>query len=143
MIRELIKSFRKSAKLKRIYKKLSRPLDTSNTLGTFSQIGAKNAVIDELIEVCVADDYVAMVMKEFKADKKDLHKLYDLLSLNGAGQYAGGHFVSAASLAYGQTLNYLMLLYKNPDGAGHNEWLAASYRLINYFEKGEKDLVKD
>lgn len=52
-----------------------------------------------LLQYVEANQETATVLSEFGATRSTLDELYSTLSAAGAGQWAGGHFVSASALA--------------------------------------------
>lgn len=147
MFKLLFQSFRKSIKLKGLSKKLSVPVNTKDTQDILFYLDKKEKYLDELIELCLADEYIAMVMSQYNANGQTLKELYSLLCSAGAGQYAGGHFVAASSLAFPLTLRFLLEHYN--DGIfsikgydNYNSTLFIAYRLIQYFENGEVGTIE-
>ncbi|GAB2770739.1 hypothetical protein HNQ93_000537 [Hymenobacter luteus] len=143
MIAALIKSYKKSWKLKRLSKKLSEPLNMSDFLNVTTQLSSKDLLEEELLDLCMQDAVRQQVIAKYNVGRKDLKSIYGLLSGLGAGQWAGGHYVSASSLVYAQTLDYLLRIYTSHEKTNKDVWVNAAYRLIIYFEKGETGLVKD
>ena len=84
-------------------------------------------------------DYGLLVMAKHNADRRKLHDLYDMLVAGGAGQWAGGHFVAASSLVYGQPLDYVLT---QQSGGGDRSFLDVAMRLVEYFEHGETGPVE-
>lgn len=147
MFKLLFQSFKKSIKLKRLSKRLSKPISTKDTQDILFDPDKKKKYLNELIELCLADEYIAMVMSQYNANGQTLKELYSLLCRAGAGQYAGGHFVAASSLAFPLTLQFLLEHYN--DGSfsikgydNYNSMLFIAYRLIEYFENGEAGIVE-
>ncbi|RTQ53224.1 hypothetical protein EJV47_00325 [Hymenobacter gummosus] len=137
MIAALIRSFRKSNELKRISKLMAKPIDRSNMSAMLAQMGQKDKLENELVALCLKDEGIRLVLDKHGADEADLKAIRDRLSLHGAGQWAGGHLVSASSIAYAAPLDYLLDIYKGPYGAEKEIWDSAAYRLVEYFERGE------
>ena len=140
MIGQLIASFKKS-RIRGISKKLSEPLDFSSfNVVLKKQVEHKKAV-DELFTLCMDGSVRLELMRRYGLERKDLEIRHSNLSLQGASQWAGGHYVSASSLVYAQTLDYLFQLYTSEYGTDMNNWATAAYRLIEYFRKGETGRV--
>ena len=62
----------------------------------------------DLLDYCESNPDVRKVMTEFKATRETLSELYKMLRMEGAGQWANGHFVPASALAHPHTLRYLL-----------------------------------
>jgi|AVFP01.1.fsa_nt_gi hypothetical protein len=142
MLKGLFQSLKKSSRLKKVSKKLSKPLDTRDIFKIATQGNKKDKDLDELIDIAESDEYVKMVMNEYRADRQTLKDLYSKLTLVGAGQYAKGHYVAASCLVYPLTIKYL-LEHFDGENFSINGWddknstMHIAYRLIEYFEKGE------
>ncbi len=148
MIISLLKSFRKSRRLKRISKKLSQPLDWKSMPDLLTGINrdTKEKAFDELYELGLNDEVVRHVLESRKVHKATLKKIYDLLVSNGAGQYVAGHYVAASCLVYPFPLMFLLdhfdgekfeIANYSPKESG--QYIA--YRMIEYFRKGEVGMV--
>ena len=143
----LFQSLKKSIKIKKLSKQLSKPRNTKDTQDILCYLDKKQEYLNELIELCLADEYIAMVVSQYNANGQTLKELYSLLCRAGAGQYAGGHFVAASSLAFPLTLKFLLEHYN--DGSfsikgydDYNSMLFIAYRLIQYFENGEVGTIE-
>ena len=148
MIISLLKSFRKSRRLKRISKELSQPLNWKSMPDLLTGINrdTKEKAFDELYELGLNDEVVRHVLESRKVDKETLRKIYHLLILNGAGQYVAGHYAAASSLVYGFPLLFLLHHFDGerfnildlPDFEA-NQYIA--FRVTEYFRKGEVGMV--
>lgn len=87
---------------------------------------------EALLDYCEASKEVQEILKEFKVSRSTLEKLYSQLTMAGAGQWRGGHFVAASAIAYPQTLRYLL---------GHRTKgdlpVEVAWKLLMYFERGD------
>ena len=83
---------------------------------------------DALLDYCLAQPAIQLVVQEFGADRTTLRDLYSTLCMAGAGQWTGGHWVAASALAYPRSLRFLL-----QGGASHME---QAYALIMHFERG-------
>jgi hypothetical protein len=147
MLKTLFKSIKKSRQLKKVSKELAKPLEASNILNALSHTRNRKHHLDELIKICKSDESVELVMLNFGASEETLKDIYSNLLNIGAGQYAGGHYVAASSLAYPLTLKFLLSHYKEGsfeirDYDEINSAMFIAYRLIEYFERGETGEVE-
>ncbi len=134
----LFGSLKKSNRLKELSTQLSQPVNYSDVFRDYAkhtaQMASKDLLVDEMLDFCMSDVSVQQVMNNHEIDKGVLKDYYSMLSLQGAGQWAGGHYVSISSLAYGKTLEYMI--------SNQNDWPRVAYRSIKYFEKGETGIVR-
>ncbi|MCK5015304.1 MAG: hypothetical protein KAS66_15965 [Candidatus Omnitrophica bacterium] len=94
-----------------------------------------------LLDFCEAQFEIQKIMSEFKISREDLDELYGQLARMGACQWACGHWVAASSIAYPESLRYL--LSKQESGTsvlreGFERWQETDkvdtvYNLIIYF----------
>jgi hypothetical protein len=84
---------------------------------------------EALLDFCEAQPEIQAVMSEFRVSRENLKGLYAQLVLAGAGQWRCGHWVPASSVAYPESLRYL-LARRNGDGA------ETAWNLLMYFEQG-------
>jgi hypothetical protein len=87
---------------------------------------------EQFLEYLYHDERVRQVLADNGVSHEILRELLTKLTVSGARQWAGGHFVAASALAYPHTLSYILL--KAPHG--RNAWLETTYRLIEHFESG-------
>lgn len=136
MIKAIIYSFKKSRRLRKISKIIGlipefSELSNSIKYFTIEKIKKEEKALEELLNLCESDPYLAKVMEKYKADKEILRKAYEKLIMAGAGQWKRGHFVPASSLVYGQTLDYLLRNIDKED----RDFAFIAWRLLKYFEK--------
>jgi hypothetical protein len=91
----------------------------------------RQAAEDALFDYCEASGGVRQVMDEFGVSRATLKELYSTLLAAGAGQWAGGHWVAASTLAYPETLRYV--LEGRANGRNGRE---TAFSLIMHFERG-------
>jgi hypothetical protein len=89
----------------------------------------QNRAEEALLDFCEAQPEIRAVMSEFRVTREDLKGFYAQLVLAGAGQWRCGHWVPASSVAYPESLPYL-LVRRNGDGA------ETAWNLLMYFEQG-------
>jgi len=147
MLKTLIQSLKKSRQLKKVSKKLSKPFDSRDIIQMATQGNKKNEVLDELIDIAESDEYVKIVMNDYLADRQKLKELYRRLTLVGAGQYSGGHYVAASSVVYPLTLKFLLEHFDGENFSingwdANNSAMHIAYRLIEYFKKGETGEIR-
>ena len=85
---------------------------------------------EALLDYCEGHADILNIMKEFQISRDDLRKLYSNLIEVGLGQWRCGHWVAASSLAYPETLRYLLMRKDQED------FEYAALYLIYYFERG-------
>jgi hypothetical protein len=91
----------------------------------------RQAAEDALFDYCEASGAVRQVMDAFGVSRGTLKELYSMLLAAGAGQWAGEHWVAASTLAYPETLRYV--LAGRAIGRNGRE---TAFSLIMYFERG-------
>lgn len=87
---------------------------------------------EALLDYCEAKEQIKSVMRDFGATRKTLSELYMRLEIAGAGQWAGGHYVSVSSIAYPDTLRYLL---RTPLET-REQLQGAAFRMVMHFERG-------
>lgn len=116
--------------LAHISSELGHPVELDKPLDTMMQDSIKQEHIQEtLLDYCERQPEIKKIMMESKVSRSDLKELYTQLLLAGAGQWTCGHWVPASSIAYPESLNYLLAR------RGENMEETA-YNLIMYFERG-------
>lgn len=85
------------------------------------------------------DTVTNKLLQDYGVDDKALDALYNKLVRCGAGIYKKGHWVPASTLAFGQTLEYLL---KSKD-TGQDEFKKICYRLWQYFSENETGEIED
>ncbi|MEX2163492.1 MAG: hypothetical protein WD823_04520 [Sulfuricaulis sp.] len=86
---------------------------------------------EDLLNYCEERTEIQEILKEFNASRATLEKLYSQLTMAGAGQWRGGHYVAASAIAYPQTLRFLLKHQSKGDLPVETAW-----KLLMYFEKG-------
>ena len=147
MLGTLIKSFKKSIRLKKISKNLSKVFDSNDILNFQERDKVLNENFNMLFEICQSDKNVNLLLEKNKIDSATLKEIYNLLKRYGSGQYAGGHYVAASSLVFPSTLQFLLEHYKGnkfeiKEYDEKNSALFIVTILLKYFEKGEVGEVK-
>ena len=136
----LFSSFKKSSNLRRISKELggslsyheaqTQGLSGSDLMHAMLGSGEKQKKAEEeLLDLCENDKQLSKIIEKYNSNRNQLKKIYNNLLVNGAGQWAGGHFCAASALAFVPTLEYV-LQNKKSIGAG------VSYIIVDYFETG-------
>jgi len=149
MFRTLFWSFKKSSRLKRIGRKLTPTPDGGKSLMQDFAEGGFDAIkprlderkegLRELFALVREDPVTSKLLQDYRVDDKELEELYIKLVRNGAGIYKKGHWIPASTLAFGQTLEYVL---KNKD-TGHDEFEKICYRLWQYFSENEYGKIED
>jgi hypothetical protein len=143
MFHTLFWSLKKSSRLKRIARKLT---PTPNGGEFFMRAFAKGGLdaitprLDEIEEgkrelfaLSREDPVTSKLLQDYRVNDKELEDLYNKLVRDGAGIYKKGHWIPASTLAFGQTLEYVL---KNKD-TGQDEFKTICYRLWQYFSENE------
>ena len=135
--------------LSRISNELGRNVDEfgrinikkeSNSLGSNRHERAMEALLD----FCESQIKIQEIMSDSQISRVDLRELYGQLAAMVACQWACGHWVAASSIAYPESLRYVLSRI-DPGDSFHREriskWLEAdktetAYNLIMHFECG-------
>jgi len=120
MIKSLIKSWKKSSRLKQYSRILST--DTFN-----------NNALEEIIKLSFWSPNEP-VIKHHNITEEKLKEKYSQLIKFGAGQYFREHWVASSSLVFGLTLDYLFDELNQMDSREKGEEII--YRLVKYFDRG-------
>ncbi|MFH0964567.1 MAG: hypothetical protein V2A58_11235 [Planctomycetota bacterium] len=142
-------SFKKSARLLKIARILTPEPDGGESLmgalakGGFDGISPRMNQIEngekQLFALVRDDPVTSKMLQEHGLSDDDLDKLYWKLVGGGAGVFAKGHWIPASSLAYGQTLEYV-LRHKEDD---HDRFRKVCYRLRQYFSENETGEIEE
>ncbi len=137
MIRTIIRSLKKSKRLRCISLRLTPPENILNQVSprTFDYTQMDKAE-EELYDLCESDPELSMILQKHGANRDTINKVYTQLIEVGAGQYARGHFVAASSLAFGFTLDYVL------NHKDDKDFDIIAYNLIQYFEVNRKGPVE-
>lgn len=149
MFRALFWSLKKSSRLKRIAGKLTPTPDGGESFiqafakGGFEAITPRLDEIEEgkreLFALIREDPVTSKLLHDYGIDDEALDALYNRLVRGGAGIYKKGHWIPASTLAFGQTLEYLL---KNKN-TGQDEFKKICYRLWQYFSENETGEIED
>jgi len=129
--------------LSRISNELGRNIDE------FGRMNMKNAIkslrkdpdgysyryeraMEALLDFCESQFEIRKIMSDFQISREDLDELYGQLARMGACQWCCGHWVAASSIAYPESLRYL-LSRREP---GTSVLRETAYNLIIHFECG-------
>lgn len=139
--------------LSRISNEIGRNIDEFGRINMKNEIkrlrkdpgGYRNERATEaLLDFCENQFEIKKIMLDFQISREDMRELYDQLVATGAGQWACGHWVAASSIAYPESLKYILTRI-NPGNSVHSEktskWLETDktetvYNLIIHFECG-------
>ena len=120
--------------LERISRNLGRPLSLSSVEQMMTGSDQQADALSELLDYCTAQRDIQEVMRSFDLDRTELEALYRTLVVAGAGQWAGGHWVAASTLADPESLRFLVGRRRRPPDL---ETLDGTiYALIVHFERG-------
>jgi len=141
---DLWKFLRLSQRRKRELVRISRLLDTPTSSVEQLLSNSRDSVLEELLleelfDLILGQPMLLALLQKHGATREDLRELYWALLGAGAGQWVRGHWVAASALCYGFTLEFVLTRSKEGKAAGHTPrqiWQAASFTLIEYFEKG-------
>jgi len=139
--------------LSRISKELRRNIDE------FGRVNMKNEIksikkdpgsnrywqaMESLLDYCENQPEIQKIMYEFRISREDLDELYGQLARMGACQWCCGHWIAASSIAYPESLWYLLSRIKPSssslregfDRLQEKDKVDTVYNLIIYFECG-------
>lgn len=108
----------------------------------------KNKEFDQLMEISESDPKVRELINSYGADRKIMRKMYDQLILHGAGRFARGYWVAAASLTFPETLEALLRHFNGEKfllsgHSEHNSGLKIAYRMFAYFADQENSSIEE
>lgn len=137
--------------LSRISNEIGRNIDE------FGRINIKNEIkklkkdpdgythaMEALLDYCENQFEIKEIMSDFQISRENLRELYNQLTAMGGGQWACGHWVAASSIAYPESLRYVLSRLDPNDSVfkeGISKWLETDktetiYNLIMHFECG-------
>jgi ABC-type multidrug transport system fused ATPase/permease subunit len=94
---------------------------------------AKRAAAREaLLDYCMRDPAINVVLAEYSLDRADLEKMHYWLCVQGVSQWAGRHWVPAAAIAYPEPLRFLAAKFAGSEDPGFKTAL----QIVAYFEHG-------
>lgn len=103
----LFYSWKKSSKLRKLQLKISPPNQGEMDFSTmFSKASEREDAIEEFLNLCVSDPGVQQVMEVENLSRSDLRDLYQVLMLNGLGQWVKGHYAALSTIAYFEPLMF-------------------------------------
>lgn len=133
-----LRSLRKSRKLADISRRLGAPAwkgsDTS-VESLLSNLENHRSVEEELFDLVEADQFLSAVLSRHSASRETLRHLYGQLTMAGAGQWAGGHYVAASAFAFELCLDYLLSNQQAEQYEG--DFRGVAYCLVEYFRTGK------
>ena len=137
MFKELIRSFKKSNRIKKLtkeYLKYSLSASTSAFEALSSnRMEKKSKVLDEIIDMAYNEPNNQPVIKKFNLKKSDLENIVEYFELNGGAQYIKGHYISISAILYPQTLEFIV--YKKRGKQVEKQRMIL--RVIDYFTNNE------
>jgi hypothetical protein len=143
MLRTFFWSLKKSSRLRKISQKLTPKPDAGESLirsfaeGGFDAIGTRLNEVEEgkieLFELLREDPETKRILEDHKITDEDLKDIYNKLIRSGAGVFLNGHLIPASSLAFGQTLDFV-LRHRNDTS---EQFKKTCYRLRQYFAENE------
>ena len=149
MIRNLLCSSKKTAGLQKIAPILTPKPDGGESLMRALAEGGFDAITPRLEQVedgkkqlfaLLRDDPVTgKMLKQNGLTDSDLDELYGKLVRNGAGFFTRGHWIPASSLAFSQTLEFV-LRHKGDD---HDKFRKVCARLWQYFSNNETGDIEE
>jgi len=132
-----IYSILKSYKLRKLSKILSITGDSVDDILSISLNSKKKDKAEEdLYNFCLNDKFIKRELEHHNVGKKELKELYLSLLLNGAAQWAGGHYVLVSIFFYNPTLDYC--LSREKLGVSVERMVI---RCLDYFANGETGLI--
>ena len=92
-------SFNKSKRLNKLQMEIS---------GQSSGADRKDQPLEEFLDLCESDEGVAKVMLQYNLNRNDLKDIYRRLVRSGLGQWIKGHYAALSTIAYFETLIYVV-----------------------------------
>ena len=122
--------------LERISRELGRQRSPEQVMSELRYGGGSRRAdaLSDLLDYCTAKPDIQEVMRSFDLDRTELEDLYTTLVASGAGQWAGGHWVAASTLADPESLRFLVRRRRRAPDRG--ETLEAIHVLFIHFERG-------
>jgi len=99
-----------------------------------SSMSRRNQAKNKLMKYCLEDSEVKPVLERHDANEETLRTLFAQLQTIGAGQHASGHYVAASTLAYPETLDYVLQHFES----AKDTKLRMAHNLIEYFRSERK-----
>lgn len=133
-------SFKKSLKLRKISKVLGRGNDTREYVDAlynkdYKYLDATEKALEELLDICFEDETLSKVIELHNWSREDLKKEYQLLEVNGCGQWHRNHYITASAFLFGTTLHYVL---STKDKLPIYQRI---FRLVEYFANNETGIV--
>ena len=127
-------SFKKTSKLAKLSKVLGKEFSmddysSDNLSDMILGDNPKDKALEELLDLCEQDKTLRGSMDANDATREDLKKIYSEIELNGAGQWARGHYIAASAIAFGTTLDFCLQAEKK--GLNLRE---IAFTLLDYYE---------
>ena len=134
MIRKLIRSFRKSGRIRRLQLRIAPPGQSVEDVARdfvagFPDIEGQDAALEEFPDLCEEDEGVAEIMRRYQLTRNDLQSIYDHLVEEGLGQWINGHLAALSSIAYREPL--LFYVESQSRGVPSRE---ITYGLLDYWK---------
>lgn len=118
--------------LARISRELARVIPPEKMLQDLTTgDSTRQQAMRALVQGCASVPGISEVLRTHGLEIDALETIYSELSLNSAGQWAGGHFVAASALAYPHTLEYWLSTTRD-----YGSRLGAAYHLLEHFRTG-------
>lgn len=100
--------------------------------------------MEALLDYCENQFEIKQIMDDFQISRENLQELYNQLIAMGGGQWTCGHWVAASSIAYPESLHYVLNQLDPNDSVfmeGISKWqethnVNTIYNLIMHFECG-------
>ncbi len=108
IVKDWIRSYRKSARLRKLQLAYCPPNDTAEDLTKSLFDNTRKLALAQFLELCEEDPNVSEVMTLYSISKKELEEIHWELMKEGAGIWVKGHYVPLSSLAYVEPLMYIL-----------------------------------
>ena len=124
--------------LERISRDLGRRRSPEQVMSElmYGSSSRRTDALSDLLDYCTAKPGIQEVMRSFDLDRTELEELYGTLLAAGAGQWVGGHWLAASTLADPDSLSFLVRRRGRGQASDRDETLKAVYALIMHFERG-------
>ena len=108
----VIYSIFKSMKIRKLQKKLASTSGANPKNDRLKQMldgfSERNEALSDYLDFCVSDKQIEFVMEHYEVSRSDLERIYHRLALHGLAIWIKGHYVAASSIAYAETLTFLI-----------------------------------
>lgn len=131
----IARSWKKSSRLRELQIKIAPPGRTvDDVVAGFmqslnGQADEKATALAQFLDLCESDQGVKNVMELEGLSRSDLENIYMRLNAAGLGQWVKGHYAALSTIAYGESLLYVVRSQKR-----NIDLLTIASNLLDYWE---------